>query len=149
MGANADKILRWISKDSPQTFLHSDYRADNLIIGSDAEHAMSAVLDWQLCSTGPGVYDLGDLVIKSMTVEDGAEHCKELLHLYYEGLLRGGVKGLLRGGSVERFSLQFVEPHHVGICHRPGRFGSAREFDRGLGLLQALQGDAPEARQGH
>merc|ERR1712032_1441097 len=53
----AAKILKRVCYQSPQTLIHADYRADNLIMlpGEDC-----AVLDWQLCSTGPGVYDLVD-----------------------------------------------------------------------------------------
>jgi len=88
---NADKILDRVSRIAPQTVIHSDYRADNFIVGSpDGE---SCVLDWQLLSTGPGVYDLGDCVVKSMTVENGAKHLDHLLGLYHDTLVRAGVVG--------------------------------------------------------
>merc|ERR1711959_292151 len=116
--ANADKILRWISKDSPQTFLHSDYRADNLIIGSDAEHAMSAVLDWQLLSTGPGVYDLGDLVVKSMTVEDNAMHLGDLLRLYHSTLLERGVRNYAYADLLRDFKFSIL--NHITLVFAIG-----------------------------
>ena len=73
-----------------QTLIHADYRADNLIMlpGEDC-----AVLDWQLCSTGPGVYDLVDVITKSMTADNGAKHCRDLLQTYHKALMGAGVRG--------------------------------------------------------
>merc|ERR1711959_444670 len=85
----AAKILKRVCYQSPQTLIHADYRADNLIMlpGEDC-----AVLDWQLCSTGPGVYDLVDVITKSMTADNGAKHCRDLLQTYHKALMGAGVR---------------------------------------------------------
>ena len=73
---NAKYILEQLCSHAPQTLIHADYRADNFML---LHSGSCAVLDWQLHSTGPGAYDLVDVMIKSMTVDDGVSNCEQLL----------------------------------------------------------------------
>jgi len=85
---NAKYILEQLCSHAPQTLIHADYRADNFML---LHSGSCAVLDWQLHSTGPGAYDLVDVMIKSMTVDDGVSNCEQLLKTYHSNLVEAGV----------------------------------------------------------
>jgi aminoglycoside phosphotransferase (APT) family kinase protein len=50
-----------IPEQGPATIVHGDYRLDNCIIGDDG--AVRAVLDWEICTLGDPLADLGLLVV--------------------------------------------------------------------------------------
>ena len=87
--ANAAKILHHLTAVAPQTLIHADYRADNMIL---LHSGSCAVLDWQLHCTGPGAYDLTDIMVKSMKAADGVSCSEELLRHYHACLVAAGVK---------------------------------------------------------
>mmetsp|Transcript_35096 Transcript_35096/g.76072 ORF Transcript_35096/g.76072 Transcript_35096/m.76072 type:complete len:499 (-) Transcript_35096:104-1600(-) len=87
--ANAAKILHHLTVVAPQTLIHADYRADNMIL---LHSGSCAVLDWQLHCTGPGAYDLTDIMVKSMKAADGVSCSEELLRHYHACLVAAGVK---------------------------------------------------------
>jgi aminoglycoside phosphotransferase (APT) family kinase protein len=49
-----------IPEQGPATIVHGDYRLDNAVIGDDG--AVRAVLDWELCTLGDPLADLGQLI---------------------------------------------------------------------------------------
>lgn len=52
--------------------VHGDYRIDNVIVGDDG--AVRAVLDWELCTLGDPLADLGQMMLRTQfagKVEDG------------------------------------------------------------------------------
>jgi len=88
---NADRILDLVCRDMPQTLIHADYRADNVMLMENG----CAVLDWQLYCTGNGLYDVANIIISSMSVSDSEDHCVELLKLYQKTLVDLGVTDYL------------------------------------------------------
>ena len=50
-----------VPNQGPATIVHGDYRIDNLILSSEGE--VKAVLDWELCTLGDPLADLGMLVV--------------------------------------------------------------------------------------
>ncbi len=50
-----------IPPQGPATIVHADYRLDNTMIGHDAR--VSAVLDWELCTLGDPLADLGTFIM--------------------------------------------------------------------------------------
>jgi aminoglycoside phosphotransferase (APT) family kinase protein len=52
----------------PATVVHGDYRVGNLLVAEDAPARISAVLDWELCTIGDPLADLGYLM--SMYTDD-------------------------------------------------------------------------------
>jgi hypothetical protein len=74
----------------PRTIVHTDFRLDNLFFdGPDAEVAL---IDWQLMTSGGGVYDVCYLLGQSMDRSLRAEHEDGLLRLWYDTLIDAGVK---------------------------------------------------------
>ncbi|MCU4187331.1 phosphotransferase family protein [Acidiferrimicrobium sp. IK] len=49
-----------IPEQGPATLVHGDYRLDNTVVGSD--HRIAAVLDWELCTLGDPLADMGALL---------------------------------------------------------------------------------------
>jgi aminoglycoside phosphotransferase (APT) family kinase protein len=56
-----DELLRRIPEQGAATIVHGDYRLDNCMVGSDG-HVM-AVLDWEICTLGDPLADLGLLQV--------------------------------------------------------------------------------------
>ena len=56
-----DALLQRIPEQGPATIVHGDYRLDNCMIGADG-HVM-AVLDWEICTLGDPLADLGLLMV--------------------------------------------------------------------------------------
>jgi aminoglycoside phosphotransferase (APT) family kinase protein len=50
-----------VPEQGPATIVHGDYRLDNCIVGDDG--AVTAVLDWELCTLGDPLADLGLLLV--------------------------------------------------------------------------------------
>jgi aminoglycoside phosphotransferase (APT) family kinase protein len=50
-----------IPEQGPATIVHGDYRLDNCLVGPDG--AVRAVLDWELCTLGDPLADLGLLLV--------------------------------------------------------------------------------------
>jgi hypothetical protein len=74
----------------PRTIVHTDFRLDNLFFdGPDAEVAL---IDWQLMTSGGGVYDVCYLLGQSMDRSLRAEHEEDLLRLWHETLVDEGVQ---------------------------------------------------------
>jgi hypothetical protein len=73
----------------PRTIVHTDFRLDNLFF--DGPDADVALIDWQLMTSGGGVYDVCYLLGQSMDRSSRAEHEGELLQLWHDVLLEEGV----------------------------------------------------------
>eukprot|EP00216_Chloropicon_sp_CCMP2111_P002844 CAMPEP_0198246470 /NCGR_PEP_ID=MMETSP1446-20131203/45987_1 /TAXON_ID=1461542 ORGANISM="Unidentified sp, Strain CCMP2111" /NCGR_SAMPLE_ID=MMETSP1446 /ASSEMBLY_ACC=CAM_ASM_001112 /LENGTH=463 /DNA_ID=CAMNT_0043930791 /DNA_START=885 /DNA_END=2276 /DNA_ORIENTATION=+ len=89
--SKSNTILEHICYGVPQTLIHADFRADNIMLRREGKG--SVVLDWQTYCRGGGVYDFCNIVVSSMTVEDRRKHCTRLLRLYHESLLEHGIQG--------------------------------------------------------
>lgn len=71
----------------PRTFVHTDFRLDNLFFGDGGV----TVIDWQLSTRSSGVYDVAYLLSQSMDVELRRAHQDEILEAWHERLCRAGV----------------------------------------------------------
>ncbi|NQV98054.1 MAG: phosphotransferase family protein [Acidimicrobiaceae bacterium] len=56
-----EELLKRIPEQGPATIVHGDYRLDNCIVGSQGE--ICAVLDWEICTLGDPLADLGLLTV--------------------------------------------------------------------------------------
>jgi aminoglycoside phosphotransferase (APT) family kinase protein len=56
-----DLLSRAIPEQGPATVVHGDYRLDNCILSSDGG-AVLAVLDWELCTLGDPLADMGQVI---------------------------------------------------------------------------------------
>ncbi|MBI4934502.1 MAG: phosphotransferase family protein [Actinobacteria bacterium] len=65
-----DALLQRIPEQGPATIVHGDYRLDNCMVGVDG-HVM-AVLDWEICTLGDPLADLGLLQVYWTGPDDDA-----------------------------------------------------------------------------
>jgi aminoglycoside phosphotransferase (APT) family kinase protein len=56
-----DELLKHLPVQGPATIVHGDYRLDNCMINSSGD--IIAVLDWELCTLGDPLADLGLLMV--------------------------------------------------------------------------------------
>jgi len=54
-------LLRLVPPQGPATIVHGDYRLDNCMLGPDGQ--ISAVLDWEICTLGDPLADVGLLMV--------------------------------------------------------------------------------------
>ena len=57
-----DFLLAHIPEQGPATVVHGDYRLDNCVLVPDGSR-VAAVLDWELCTLGDPLADLGQLMV--------------------------------------------------------------------------------------
>jgi aminoglycoside phosphotransferase (APT) family kinase protein len=65
----ADRLSRNIPEQGPARIVHGDYRLDNAIVSPD-DGAVRAVLDWELCTLGDPMADVGLLMVYWAEPED-------------------------------------------------------------------------------
>jgi aminoglycoside phosphotransferase (APT) family kinase protein len=61
--AAMDHLMRWLSDNLPEspaaTLVHNDFKLDNVMIKTDDPGQIEAVLDWEMCTIGDPLVDLG------------------------------------------------------------------------------------------
>jgi hypothetical protein len=72
----------------PNTVVHGDFRADNMLFADDGSIVL---LDFQLIGSGSGAYDLAYFVTQSLDAEVAAQHERSLFDRWVDGLRTGGV----------------------------------------------------------
>jgi hypothetical protein len=77
----------------PVTLSHGDYRPDNLFFGTPEGGAPLAVIDWQILSLARGTFDFGYFMNGTLPPAERKEREQELIKLYHDTLLEGGVTG--------------------------------------------------------
>lgn len=65
-----DELLRRIPDQGAATIVHGDYRLDNCMIGADGQ--VAAVLDWEICTLGDPMADVGLLQVYWTGPDDDA-----------------------------------------------------------------------------
>jgi hypothetical protein len=76
--------------EGPQTFVHNDFRLDNIFFGVDGE---PVVFDWQLAGRCRGTQDVAYLLSGSMATDALRDSWERLLSRYHQGLVDRGVRG--------------------------------------------------------
>ncbi len=80
----------WNIKLTPvDTFIHGDYRQDNMIYKDESPDAI--VMDWQICGKGKGIFDVTYFMCQSLTSKTRAEIEIEILEHYVGKLKEFGV----------------------------------------------------------
>ena len=86
------KMQLWLAQD-PITFVHGDFRLDNLLFGDAPGQASVVTLDWQGVLRSKGIQDVAYLLSQSMEPTDRARHEQALVALWHRGLVDAGVTG--------------------------------------------------------
>ncbi len=88
-----ERVTLWaLGRSGPRTLVHSDYRADNLMVTTE----WTAAVDWQTVSVGFGGNDLGYFLGASLLPADRRAHQDRLIDLWLAELSRHGVRAYHR-----------------------------------------------------
>ncbi len=64
--ADMDRLAAWLADGIPETrvhtLVHNDYKLDNVLVAHDDPGRAVAVLDWDMCTSGDPLVDLGNLL---------------------------------------------------------------------------------------
>ena len=85
-----NKKLDAYTRNRPHTLIHTDYRLDNIFF--DRKNNEIAVIDWQACCPGMGLFDTAFFILNNCTTPLNEEQTEELVSVYHQGLVEGGVK---------------------------------------------------------
>ncbi|MDH3650248.1 MAG: phosphotransferase family protein [Saprospiraceae bacterium] len=70
----AEKLMAWMQSNQPSAYvaslIHNDYKYDNVIFADDRWQTIRAVLDWEMCTLGDPLMDLGTSLAYWFTPED-------------------------------------------------------------------------------
>lgn len=59
----AQQVMAWMETNQPTTYghslIHNDYKYDNIVFKDDSWQEVQAVLDWEMCTLGDPLMDLG------------------------------------------------------------------------------------------
>jgi aminoglycoside/choline kinase family phosphotransferase len=77
--------------ERPVTFLHADYRLDNLFFGGEGAPYRLAVIDWQTANCGIAAFDLASFISGSMPPEQRRGCEMQMIQKYHEVLVKSGV----------------------------------------------------------
>lgn len=62
--ASFEGVMAWLETHQPAdvatVIIHNDYRLDNLVLTVDAPHRIIGVLDWEMCTLGDPLMDVGN-----------------------------------------------------------------------------------------
>ena len=78
---------------TPQTYAHTDVRADNFLFGGSAGADTVTVLDFQLSTRHVGAWDVANFLGASVTIENRRAWQSDILATYHAELERLGVTG--------------------------------------------------------
>jgi len=71
----AEKIMAWMEEHKPKSYdhslIHNDYKYDNVVFADDSYQKINAVLDWEMCTLGDPLMDLGTSVAYWSMMSDG------------------------------------------------------------------------------
>lgn len=97
--SNKDRLLDTVPKmqqwlvQHPYTLIHGDFRMDNLMFGTKAEHSALAAIDFQGALRCKGIQDVAYLLSHNMDVKECRAHEQRLVELWRSTLEANGVKG--------------------------------------------------------
>ena len=70
-----DALARWLTDhlppENPPTLLHNDYKYDNVVLNPDDLTDLRAVLDWEMCTVGDPLMDVGTALSYWADINDG------------------------------------------------------------------------------
>lgn len=120
--------------EQPQTLMHGDFRADNMMFAAGAAADPFALVDWQITMKGPGAFDLAYMLSGSVTTPDRRAWQDDLVSRHHAGLLKAGAEGYTLAQARDDFRVCGM----LAWCWPVVAIGSL-DFDnpRGLTLFRA------------
>ena len=104
----------------PQTIVHGDYRGDNVLFGRDSQDDL-AVIDWQGCGIGCGMYDVAFLLGTSVSIDPRRRLERDLVDEYHDIVCRVGARNFTRDDCWRSSVLMRPSPVDAPAAGLPGR----------------------------
>lgn len=92
-----------------QTLNHGDYHLENLYFGPTGTRTRPIAFDWQLTRRGPGTRDLAWFMFWNLDPQTRRQTEEELLQVYCQGLVQGGVTGYTPEECLHGYRLALYE----------------------------------------
>lgn len=71
----AKKVMEWMQANQPKAYsyslIHNDYKYDNIVFKDDSWKEVRAILDWEMCTLGDPLMDLGTSIAYWTMPTDG------------------------------------------------------------------------------
>lgn len=71
----ADKLINWMKANQPTQYdhclIHNDFKYDNVVFKDEGWDSIVAILDWEMCTLGDPLMDLGTSLGYWVTAHDG------------------------------------------------------------------------------
>ncbi|MEL6275217.1 MAG: phosphotransferase family protein, partial [Bacteroidota bacterium] len=71
----AEQVMAWLEENQPTSYnhalIHNDYKYDNVVFADDTWQELRAVLDWEMCTLGDPLMDLGTSLAYWSVADDG------------------------------------------------------------------------------
>ncbi len=71
---SAVKVMAWMQENQPKsydhTIIHNDFKYDNVVFKDDSWNQITAILDWEMCTLGDPLMDLGTSLGYWTTADD-------------------------------------------------------------------------------
>ena len=93
----------------PKTVVHGDYRGDNVLFGGEDPDDF-AVIDWQGCGMGCGMYDVAFFLATSVSIEDRRRLERDAVCEYHEIVSRMGAKEYSRDDCWRSYRQNMLGP---------------------------------------
>jgi len=130
VGEKLKANITWLSSEidsRPQTLIHDDIKADNLLYGEASIEKSVVILDWQFPIRSIGAIDVARLIGGSQTPPERNGRQFEVLRYWYDKLLEEGVPRYsweeaqrdFRLGAL--YCLTFPVHFHKGVTRAEGR----------------------------
>jgi len=115
--ARVDEMIAWLSRNLPRTqraaLLHNDYKLDNMIVDAADPARPVAVLDWDMCTRGDPLMDLGYMLnYWSEAGDDPAWREAAFMPTWYPGFPKRA-EAVERYAQATGFALEDVRWYHV------------------------------------
>ena len=114
---HVNEIYRWLADHLPESsyhsLVHNDYKLDNTMFDADDPSRVVAILDWDMCTLGDPLSDVGTLLTYWTQPEDSAEvrAIGALPAGDFDFYSRGQI--LLRYAERSRRDLSHIQFYHV------------------------------------
>jgi aminoglycoside/choline kinase family phosphotransferase len=119
----------------PLTICHADFRLDNLFFGPKGTRDAVALIDFQLVTTGRGVFDVAYLLCQSMEVDERRASELDLLRRWHAVVTKAGVRDYPLDQALHDYKLASL----ICLCY-PVTSGGTLDLanDRGVALVRAM-----------
>ncbi len=107
-GSKIDAHFAAVGK-GPNTVVHGDYRGDNVLFGREGEDDF-AVIDWQGCGLGCGMYDVAFFLATSVSIDDRRRVERDAVAEYHDIVCRMGAKNYSRDDCWRSYRQNMLGP---------------------------------------